>query len=178
MVETPEKSCTILGKGNVGLGRFSVTENGCIIDTGINPKSYVNLGFRSKLKFGAVLRTYGGFIEIGNRVTIGEYSILAGHGGISIGDLSVIGGMAYITAQNHIFESEIPIRFQGERALGIKIGRNVWIGARVTILDGVTIGNNSVIGANSLVTKDVPEKSVAYGAPSKIVRKILKEEPE
>ena len=51
-------------------------------------------------------------------------------------------------------------------------GRNVWIGANVTVLPGVTIGDNAVIGANSLVTKDIPANTVAYGSPCKVIREI------
>ena len=46
-------------------------------------------------------------------------------------------------------------------SLPVTIGRNVWLGANVTVLPGVTIGDNSVIGACSLVTKDIPANMVA-----------------
>ena len=54
----------------------------------------------------------------------------------------------------------------------VHIGENVWIGANVTVLPGVTIGDNAVIGANSLVTKDIPANTVAYGSPCKVIREI------
>ncbi|MHA2000293.1 MAG: acyltransferase, partial [Promethearchaeota archaeon] len=54
----------------------------------------------------------------------------------------------------------------------IKIERNARIGAYSTILPGVTIGANSIVGAGSLVTKDIPPGSIAYGVPAKIIRKI------
>ncbi len=54
----------------------------------------------------------------------------------------------------------------------IHIGENVWIGANVTVLPGGTIGDNAVIGANSLVTKDIPANTVAYGSPCKVIRDI------
>ena len=54
----------------------------------------------------------------------------------------------------------------------ITIGNNVWIGANVTILSGVTIGDNAVIGAGSVVTKDIPTNTLAYGVPCKVIRKI------
>lgn len=59
-----------------------------------------------------------------------------------------------------------------EYAKPIKVGSNVWIGGNVIVLPGVTIGNNVVIGAGSVVTKDVPDNSVAVGNPCKIIRKI------
>ena len=42
-------------------------------------------------------------------------------------------------------------------------GRNVWVGANVSILPGVTIGDNCVIGAGSVVTHSIPANSVTYG---------------
>lgn len=53
----------------------------------------------------------------------------------------------------------------------IHIKSGVWIGANSTICAGVTIGKNSVVGANSVVTKDIPDFSVALGAPARVVKK-------
>lgn len=57
-----------------------------------------------------------------------------------------------------------------EYAYPITVGNNVWIGAQVCMLPGVTIGDNCVIGAGSVVTKDIPAKSLAYGNPCRVVR--------
>ncbi len=52
----------------------------------------------------------------------------------------------------------------------IVIGDYVYIGARSMILPGVTIGNNCIIAAGSIVTKNIPENSVAGGVPAKIIK--------
>ena len=57
-----------------------------------------------------------------------------------------------------------------DRRGGVKIGNNVFIGMKSTILKGVRIGNNVIIGANSLVNKDVPDNCVVAGNPAKIVK--------
>lgn len=54
----------------------------------------------------------------------------------------------------------------------VKIGNNVFIGANTTILPGVTIGDNVIIGAGSIVTHDIPSRSVVAGVPAKVVHTI------
>ena len=54
----------------------------------------------------------------------------------------------------------------------IVIGDNVWIGGHVCVLPGARIGSNSVIGAGSVVSKDIPQNSVAAGNPCKVIRQI------
>lgn len=54
----------------------------------------------------------------------------------------------------------------------ITVGNDVWIGGNVTVLAGVTIGNNVVVGAGAVVTKDIPDNSVAVGVPAKVLRKL------
>jgi maltose O-acetyltransferase len=53
-----------------------------------------------------------------------------------------------------------------------RIGRGVWLGARVMVLRGVTIGDNSVVAANSVVTTDLPAGILAAGAPAHVIREI------
>lgn len=58
----------------------------------------------------------------------------------------------------------------------VKIGNDVWIGAKAIIMGGITIGNGSVIGAGSVVTKDIPPYSIAAGCPAKVIKKRFTEE--
>lgn len=51
----------------------------------------------------------------------------------------------------------------------VTIGNNVWFGEHVTVLKGVSIGNNCIIGAGSIVTKSIPDNSVAVGVPAKVI---------
>ncbi len=49
---------------------------------------------------------------------------------------------------------------------------NVWCGANVVITSGVTVGERCVIGANSVVTQDLPARTICAGAPAKVLREI------
>ena len=52
----------------------------------------------------------------------------------------------------------------------VKIGDNVWIGDKVTILPNVTIGNGAIIAANAVVTRDIPPYSIVAGNPARIIK--------
>jgi acetyltransferase-like isoleucine patch superfamily enzyme len=52
----------------------------------------------------------------------------------------------------------------------VRVGNDVWIGARAVILDGVSIGDGAIIGAGSVVTKDVPDYAIVAGTPARIIR--------
>lgn len=62
-----------------------------------------------------------------------------------------------------------------ERKAKIEIGNDVWIGANCTVLSGVQIGDCCIIGANSLINKNIPEYSLAYGNPVKIIKDLRHE---
>jgi maltose O-acetyltransferase len=57
-------------------------------------------------------------------------------------------------------------------AAATRIGRGVWLGARVIVLKGVTIGDNTVVAANSVVTHDLPDNVLAGGSPARVIRAI------
>lgn len=54
----------------------------------------------------------------------------------------------------------------------VKIGNNVYIGNNALIMPGVTIGDNCIIGAGTIVSKDIPDNSVAVGVPARVVKTI------
>ena len=58
----------------------------------------------------------------------------------------------------------------------VTIGDNVWIGGNTVICPGVHIGDNVVIGAGSVVTKDIPDWTVAAGNPCRVLRQITEDD--
>ena len=69
-------------------------------------------------------------------------------------------------------QSPLPIRLQGVNHQGIKIGNNVWIGAKATFLDGSVVGNNSIVAAGAVVRGIFPDNVIIGGVPAKIIKKI------
>ncbi|PST45761.1 galactoside O-acetyltransferase [Bifidobacterium callitrichos] len=96
---------------------------------------------------------------------------LVDDGEIFIGDHTMIGPNVTLTTTGHPIRPDLRERV-AQFSEPIRIGRNVWIGANVTVLPGVTIGDNAVVGACSLVTRDVPADCVAVGTPARVVREI------
>ena len=92
--------------------------------------------------------------------------------GIHIGCDTRIGPSTSIFAFNHSFDDlTTPFRLQKVKSKGVTIGRDVWIGANVSIVDGVTIGSHAVVGIASVVTKDIPEYEIWAGNPAKKIGK-------
>ncbi|WP_067149185.1 sugar O-acetyltransferase [Methanobrevibacter olleyae] len=110
-------------------------------------------------------------IHIGSNFT-GNYNLtILDIKEVYIGDNVMIGPNTLITTVGH------PISPKSRRkhlasAKSIFIGDDVWLGGNVTILPGVKIGNNVIIGAGAVVTKDIPDNSLALGVPAKVVREI------
>lgn len=110
-------------------------------------------------------------IKIGHNCFIGEFNVMRGQGGVTIGNNVYTGPMVQIVAVNHVYSNpNKPIREQGITAQGITVEDDVWLGANVVVVDGVTIGQGSIIGAGAVVTKDIPPYSIAVGAPAKVVK--------
>jgi len=137
------------------------------------------LGDRSIVMHGAVLHVYNfrglpnSGIFIGEDCLIGEYSVIRGQGGVTIGDRVYTSPFTQIIAVNHVFEDpKLPFVDQGITAEGIVIEDDVWLGAGAIITDGVTIGKGAVVAAGAVVTKDVLPHSVVGGVPAKIIKKI------
>jgi acetyltransferase-like isoleucine patch superfamily enzyme len=110
-------------------------------------------------------------IKIGRDSLIGEFCLIRGPGGVTIGDRVYLSPSVHIYSSNHVFDDpETCFIDQGVTTQGVTIEDDCWIGAMVVILDGVTIGKRSVVAAGSVVTKDVPAYSLVAGSPAQVIR--------
>lgn len=90
---------------------------------------------------------------------------------VTIGNRVQFGPFVSIFAATH--ETGVQSRRDGvEYATPVTIGDDCWIGGNTTIMPGVTIGKGCTIGAGSVVTKSIPDFSVAIGSPAKVVKKV------
>lgn len=156
--------------------------NGVYIDQGTYLHACPNgicLGDRSIVMHGAVLHVYNfrnlpnSGIFIGKDCLIGEYSVIRGQGGVTIGDRVYTSPFTQIIAVNHVFEDpNQPFVDQGITAEGIIIEDDVWLGAGAVITDGVRVGKGAIVAAGAVVTRDVLPHSVVGGVPAKIIKEI------
>lgn len=108
----------------------------------------------------ATIQVEQGAIRIGRNGFIGIGTVIVARREITIGDNVLIAEYVTIRDQDHEPGG-------GFRVAPVRIGDNVWIGAKATITRGVTIGDGAVIGANSVVTRDVPAGCTVAGAPAR-----------
>src|SRR5205085_12572052 len=112
-----------------------------------------------------------GTLEIGESAFINYGCSIAAQRLVRIGPHCNIG--TYVIMMDNDFHCLEPERRnEAPESAPIILEENVWLGARVVVLRGVTIGNGSVIGAGSVVTKDIPPRTLAGGVPAKIIRQL------
>jgi acetyltransferase-like isoleucine patch superfamily enzyme len=154
--------------GGVTLGTRCDVGPGVLVETGAGR---VTIGDDCTLSVGVVLAAYGNHIELARWVHVGPYTTIYGHGGITIGEGTLVAMHCRILSSNHTIAPQGTfIRSQPDILLPTRIGRDVWLGAGVTVLGGVTIGDGCVVGAGSIVTRDLPSGAIAYGSPAVIRR--------
>ncbi len=156
--------------------------NGVYLDEGVYlhacPKG-IEIGDGTFVMHGSVLHVYNfrdlphAGIRIGRDSLIGEFNVLRGQGGITIGDRVYTSPQVQILAVNHVYSDPArPIVEQGITAEGIIVEDDVWIGAGAIITDGVRVGRGSVVAAGAVVTQDVPPHTVVGGIPARVLKQI------
>ena len=126
----------------------------------INPPFYCDYGFNIEVGKNFFANYNCTMLDVA-KITIGENCFMASNVAIY-----TAGHPIHPDSRNSMYEYGIPVT----------IGDNVWIGGNTVICPGVTIGSNCVVGAGSVVTKDIPEWSVAAGNPCRVIRKITDED--
>ncbi|WP_297571021.1 DapH/DapD/GlmU-related protein [uncultured Anaerovibrio sp.] len=102
---------------------------------------------------------------IGKNVYINSNFLGMSRGGITIEDDVQIAGNVSVLSNNHD-----PYERQLLTCKPVHIKKGAWIGAGATILPGITVGRYAIVGAGSVVTKDVPDYSVAVGNPARVIK--------
>lgn len=139
----------------------------------------IHLSERVKIMPQAMLVSLrNGIIEIGEATEISMYSRVASMGYVKIGKHVLTGPHVFIADYNHEYHDPTkPVMYQGNSFVpkengepNLIIDDGTWIGTNVVIVGNVRVGKQCVIGANSVVTKDIPDYSVAAGIPCRVIK--------
>ena len=151
------------------IGPGSQIEDGAVIDFRFGGS--LSIGRAVQVRTGAMLVPFGGSIKVGDECGVNPYTILYGHGGLTVGNFVRFAAHCVIIPANHgISDTLVPITKQPLTAKGITIGNDVWFGAGCVVLDGVNIGDGCVIAAGAVVSKTISPMSIAAGVPASVVR--------
>lgn len=161
-----------VGKIKIGNGTLIAPST----DLEVDENGQFHIGKDSRIHRFGKITTLGGEIIVGSETTIGDHATFLGNGQIKIGDRVMFADNTKIVAFQHQYENvDEPISKQPTTPSKVYIGDNSWIGINVTIVGDVEIGRHCVIAAGSVVTKSIPDFSVAAGVPAKVVKKYCSE---
>lgn len=162
------RSVKIRAKRRIKLGRGVTFDDGSFIDAmssgGVSIGSNSSVGKNTRIECVGSLKHLGRGLTVGTNVGLGTDSLYGCAGGISVGDSTIVGNYCSFHSENHIStDLTIPIRDQGVTHRGIRIGKNCWIGSRVTVLDGAHIGDGCIIAAGAVVAAGEYLPNAVYG---------------
>lgn len=155
-------------------GKGVTLERGVIVDglsrDGIVLGDNVAIGAYSLVRASSP-SSLGAGLRMGNNSAIDAYSFIGAAGPILIGENVIMGQHVSFHAENHNYDrTDIPIKQQGTRRIGIVIEDDCWVGSNTTFLDGSRVGRGCVIAAGSIVRGEIPPNSVAAGAPARVLK--------
>ena len=127
----------------------------------------LTVGARTLIGANTLIFVKQGHMEIGEDGYIGNGSVLACSQRISIGRDALIAEHVTIRDQDHGTAGDGPYRLQPPDCAPVRIGDNVWLGAKVTVVKGVSIGDSAVVGAGAVVTRDVAAGARVAGVPAR-----------
>lgn len=156
--------------GRVSLGDAVLIDDNCTLDArGDGEAASIEIGSKSLIARDTILVVKDGHIRIGANCSIGSQCFLGSVSGIEMGDDVLIAGQCFIGGgRYHTRLGAGPMVEQGLVTKGpVIIGNDVWIGAKVAVLDGVRVGDGAVIGAGAVVTSDVPDNAIYGGIPAR-----------
>jgi acetyltransferase-like isoleucine patch superfamily enzyme len=120
------------------------------------------------------LRSHEGQLTVGAKVVLGRDNVVNSYLDVEIGDAAILADWIYVCDFDHrIARLDMPIKDQGIVTSPTRIGGDVWIGEKASVLRGVDIGQGAVIASHCLVNRDVPPFAIAVGVPARVVKSRL-----
>jgi acetyltransferase-like isoleucine patch superfamily enzyme len=120
------------------------------------------------------LRAHEGQLTLGAKVVMGRDNVINTYLDIEVGDASILADWIYVCDFDHRYDRlDVPIKDQGIVKSPVRIGGDVWIGEKATVLRGVDVGHGAIVASHCLVNADVPPFAIAVGVPVRVVKSRL-----
>lgn len=163
---------TIRGANRIELGDDVFIDDFCVLDAR-GEQADIRIEDKVLVSRNTVVRAREGTLRIGAGADIGCNCLLGTDSRLDVGCDVLMAAYGYLVAggNHNTDDPEVPIIRQGVTSRGgITVGDGAWLGARVTVLDGNRVGAGAIVGAHAVVTKDVPDRTIAQGVPARVVR--------
>ena len=116
-----------------------------------------------------LLSTNQSQIVIGDRTTIGLYSVFNGGDDIILGEACLISGFVYLQTSIHSHDYGTYIKDQGFSHAPVILGNDIWLGAHAVVLPGCHLSDGAIVGSNAVVTSSVDTNKIVGGVPAKVI---------
>jgi len=150
-------------------GGLRVLGPGCRLQ--VDPGGQALIGDGCSFDRGVEIVVYGGGrLELGDHVYVGHGSTIACAKSITIGADTLIGDLVSIRDMNHRRLEGAPMRESGIETRPIRIGKNCWLGSKVTLVAGCEIGSDVTVAANAVVAGRFDDQLLIGGVPARVLR--------
>ena len=157
----------------ISLGDNVIVDDNCVLDAKGDSNSGIAIGNNVYIGRNSIIYCKNGDIKIGSRVNISANCTVFSSNDLTMDEGTVVGAYSYLLSGGE-YDYAATEKFcepTGMETRGpLRIGANCWIGARVTVLDAASVGDDCVIGAGAVVTKEIPDRSLAVGVPAKVIK--------
>ena len=167
------RNVTLRHAHKIRLGAGVIVDDNAVLDAKGDGNRGITLGDGVFVGRNTILYCKGGDIVVGDRVSFSANCQVASTRRVEVGADTVVGSFSYLLSGGEYDPaSDTPFARQSgqHEARELRIGRNCWLGAHVTVTDRGEIGEHCVVGAGAVVTRALPPHSVAVGVPARVVR--------
>ncbi len=117
------------------------------------------------------LRCHEGVLTVGDKAVFGRDNTINCYLDVEIGPATIVADWVYVCDFDHVTDDiNLPIKDQGIVKTPVRVGADVWIGTKASILRGTNVGHGSVIAAHAVVREDVPPYSIVGGIPARVLK--------
>jgi acetyltransferase-like isoleucine patch superfamily enzyme len=167
------RNVTLRHPRKIRLGDGVIVDDNCVLDAKGTDNRGIILAGGVYIGRNSIVYCKGGNITMEERVSISSSCTVFSSNDLTIREGTVTGAYSYLLSGGEYDYHDTATPFckqDGMTTRGpLSIGRDCWLGARVTVLDGASIGNGCVIGAGAVVTGPIPDGSLAVGVPARIM---------